>query len=64
MAAAVLTMRSPLYQGPLTRWLGGMDLSWVLGIAVSAAVYGLLRLGSRARMASVEALPETDQSPV
>jgi purine-cytosine permease-like protein len=39
MAAAVLTMKSPLYEGPVARMLGGMDLSWVLGIAVSAAAY-------------------------
>jgi purine-cytosine permease-like protein len=61
MAAAVLTMRSPLYRGPLTRWLGGMDLSWVLGIAVSAAAYGLLLRGPWARMTTVET-PATDQS--
>jgi hypothetical protein len=42
MAAAVLTMKSPVFEGPVTRMLGGMDLSWVLGIAISAAVYGLL----------------------
>ena len=64
MAAAVLTMRSPLYQGPLTRWLGGMDLSWVLGIAVSAGAYGLLLLGPRARMTTVEASAAADQSAV
>ena len=42
MAAAVPTMKSPLFEGPITRILGGMDLSWVLGIAVSAAAYGVL----------------------
>jgi cytosine/uracil/thiamine/allantoin permease len=42
MAAALLTMKSPLYEGPLTRLMGGMDLSWVLGIAVSGAAYALL----------------------
>ena len=43
---AALTMKSPLYQGPLNRLLGGMDLSWVLGLATSAAVYALLRRGA------------------
>ncbi len=42
MIAAVLTMKSPLYEGPVTRLLGGMDLSWVLGIAVSATTYLLI----------------------
>ena len=43
MALAALTMKSPLYQGPLNRALGGMDLSWVLGLIGSAAAYALLR---------------------
>lgn len=42
-ALAALTMKSPLYQGPLNRLLGGMDLSWVLGLATSALAYALLR---------------------
>jgi purine-cytosine permease-like protein len=42
-ALAALTMKSPLYQGPLNRLLGGMDLSWVLGLTTSAGVYALLR---------------------
>jgi purine-cytosine permease-like protein len=42
MTAAALTMKSPLYQGPVNRLLHGMDLSWALGLAVSAAAYFLL----------------------
>jgi purine-cytosine permease-like protein len=42
-AMAALTMKSPLYQGPLNRLLGGMDLSWLLGLATSAGVYSLVR---------------------
>jgi NCS1 family nucleobase:cation symporter-1 len=42
MILAVLTMKSPLYQGPINRALGGMDLSWILGLAGSAATYALL----------------------
>jgi nucleobase:cation symporter-1, NCS1 family len=50
MVVAVLTMKSPLYQGPINRLLGGMDLSWVLGLAVAAATYALLsRLAPRRR---------------
>jgi purine-cytosine permease-like protein len=52
MGAAVLTMKSPLFEGPLTRWLGGMDLSWVLGLAVAGSVYGLLFALSQRRAAS------------
>jgi purine-cytosine permease-like protein len=45
MGAAVLTMKSPLFEGPLARVLDGMDLSWVLGIAVAGGVYVVLSAG-------------------
>ncbi|MFK0009445.1 purine-cytosine permease family protein [Paenarthrobacter sp. NPDC090520] len=28
-----------LYTGPVTHWLGGADISWIVGIIVTAAVY-------------------------
>jgi NCS1 family nucleobase:cation symporter-1 len=35
---------SPLYMGPVARALGGVDLSWIVGLAVTApAYYGLAR---------------------
>jgi NCS1 family nucleobase:cation symporter-1 len=42
MAAAALTMRSPLYDGPIATALGGADLSWILGLPVSMLSYVLL----------------------
>jgi nucleobase:cation symporter-1, NCS1 family len=42
MTVAVLTMKSPLYDGPIATALGGADLSWILGFPVSALVYFLL----------------------
>lgn len=33
---------TPLYTGPVARALGGADLSWVVGLAVTAPVYGWL----------------------
>jgi purine-cytosine permease-like protein len=42
MAVAALTMKSPLYEGPLARVLGGTDLSWILGFPVAAVSYYLL----------------------
>jgi NCS1 family nucleobase:cation symporter-1 len=42
MAAAALTMRSPLYDGPIATALGGADLSWILGLPVSMLSYWLL----------------------
>jgi purine-cytosine permease-like protein len=41
MAVAALTMTSPLYNGPIATALGGADLSWILGLPVSALVYAL-----------------------
>ncbi len=53
MLASALTMRSPLYDGPVARALGGADLSWVLGFPLSAAVYlALAKLNAR-RVAAV-----------
>lgn len=43
MVIAALTMKSPLYNGPVATALGGADLSWILGLPVSALVYWLLR---------------------
>jgi purine-cytosine permease-like protein len=50
MCLAVLTMKSPLYDGPLATALGGMDLSWVIGFLTSATLHGglVLRLRRRA----------------
>jgi nucleobase:cation symporter-1, NCS1 family len=39
MAVAAMTMRSPLYDGPIATALGGADLSWILGFPVSALCY-------------------------
>jgi purine-cytosine permease-like protein len=45
MVTAAMTMMSPLYNGPIAVALGGMDLSWLLGLPVAALVYyGLNRL--------------------
>lgn len=42
MAVAAVTMRSPLYDGPIATALGGADLSWIFGLPVSALSYWLL----------------------
>ena len=42
MVVATLTMRSPLYDGPIATALGGADLSWILGLPVAALTYLLL----------------------
>jgi nucleobase:cation symporter-1, NCS1 family len=42
MTVATLTMRSPLFDGPLATALGGTDLNWVLGFPVSMLAYAAL----------------------
>jgi nucleobase:cation symporter-1, NCS1 family len=42
MAMAALTMKSPVYDGPIAVALGGADLSWLLGFPVSMLAYWLL----------------------
>jgi NCS1 family nucleobase:cation symporter-1 len=42
MGVAAMTMKSPLFDGPIAIALGGADLSWFLGLPVSALVYWLL----------------------
>ena len=38
---------SPLYIGPLARAMGGIDLSWIVGLAVTAPAYYWLAKRSR-----------------
>jgi NCS1 family nucleobase:cation symporter-1 len=48
MTAAAMTMKSPLYVGPIATALGGADLSWMVGLAASALIYaGLTRFNER-----------------
>lgn len=42
VGACLLTVNAPIYQGPVSRLLGGADLSWIVGFLVSAAVYLLI----------------------
>jgi NCS1 family nucleobase:cation symporter-1 len=44
MLVAAMTMKSPLYDGPLARALGGADLSWLLGFPVASVIYAALTL--------------------
>lgn len=52
MVVAALTMKSPLYDGPLATALGGADLSWILGLPVSMVAYWGLTAGFPARLNS------------
>jgi cytosine/uracil/thiamine/allantoin permease len=62
MAVAVMTMKSPLYDGPLARALGGADLSWILGFPVSGLLYWLLTAKrTRAPVNAPTPLPATSE---
>jgi nucleobase:cation symporter-1, NCS1 family len=40
---------SPLYKGPVARAIGGVDLSWIVGLAVTSPAYYWLAKRSRSR---------------
>jgi purine-cytosine permease-like protein len=44
MIVGILTMRSPLYDGPIARLLGGTDLNWILGFLVAGSLYYALSI--------------------
>lgn len=46
---------SPLYVGPLARALGGVDLSWVVGLALTSPAYYWLARRSQARAEPIAA---------
>jgi purine-cytosine permease-like protein len=57
MLMAALTMKSPLYEGPIALAMGGTDLSWVLGFPVSMLSYWGLSVRRARPMAAAAALP-------
>ncbi|NTY59082.1 cytosine permease [Mycolicibacterium sphagni] len=49
VAACLLTINAPVYQGPISRLLNGADLTWIVGFVVSGLTYwGLSRIADRA----------------
>ena len=32
-------MHSTLYVGPVSEWMGGAEISWILGLAVAGGLY-------------------------
>jgi len=49
---------TPLYTGPLARAMGGIDLSWLVGLAVTGPGYYWLARRSRSRREARVAAPE------
>jgi len=48
---------SPLYTGPVASAMGGVDLSWVVGLAFTAPVYYWFARRSRSRVSQARAAP-------
>ena len=44
---------SPLYKGPVARAIGDVDLSWIVGLAVTSPAYYWLAKRSQSRAALV-----------
>jgi purine-cytosine permease-like protein len=63
MTVAALTMKSPLYQGPINRLLGGMDLSWVFGLLSAAAAFALFRRRTDCDVTTQSQRPSAEHRP-
>jgi NCS1 family nucleobase:cation symporter-1 len=61
MLIGALTMRSPLYDGPIATALGGTDLNWVLGFLVAGGMYYALtaKPALRAKLSALAPDPST-----
>jgi NCS1 family nucleobase:cation symporter-1 len=46
---------SPLYTGPAARAMNGLDLSWIVGLVITAPAYYWLASRSQARRATATA---------
>ncbi|NUR06862.1 MAG: cytosine permease [Nocardioidaceae bacterium] len=49
IAVQVPFMNTPLYAGPVSGWLNGADLSWIIGLVVTGPVYYVLARGTTLR---------------
>jgi NCS1 family nucleobase:cation symporter-1 len=50
---------SALYTGPIARAIGGIDLSWIVGLAVTSPVYYWLAKRTRSRQ-DAETVPTAE----
>lgn len=53
-------MNSTLYVGPIADWMGGAELSWLLGLIVSGSLYYLFTSSIRKSAPAVERQPTND----
>jgi purine-cytosine permease-like protein len=50
-------MNTPLYAGPVAGWLNGADLSWIVGLAITAPAYYLLARNTTLAPSELEPVP-------
>ena len=62
IAVQVPFLAQTLYTGPVTKALGGADISWLVGLAVPALLYYLWAGRSTVAPAEMIGFPETDAS--
>ena len=54
---------SPLYTGPVARAIGGIDLSWIVGLAVTSPAYYWLAKRSQGRADAAALGPRSRYTP-
>ncbi len=63
VVSCLLTVNAPVFQGPLSKALGGADLSWLVGLGVGALLYVALA-GRSVRADTAGDLNTTEQAAV
>lgn len=63
VASCLLTVNAPVFQGPLSKALGGADLSWLVGLGTGALLYVALA-GRSVRADTASDASTTDQAAV
>lgn len=50
-------MNSSLYVGPIANWMGGAEVTWIIGLVVAGGLYYVLSAGVRHEMAEPSPVP-------
>lgn len=61
IAIEVPFINTTLYEGPIAKWLGGADISWIVGLIVASALYYAL-MRSQQQAESPQRVPEASAS--
>jgi NCS1 family nucleobase:cation symporter-1 len=47
IAVQIPFMNTPLYTGPIADYLGGADLSWIVGLVATGPIYYFMARGTK-----------------